>query len=282
MLPLHPPAHDTTPQLGVVLERAATLIASADALIIGAGAGMSADSGISVYRGSDGRYTDPQALIDANATTFDTDPLAAAETTRRRYADLLTADPHAGYAILDRWRRTKAYGAFVFTSNVDDMFTRAGFPANALYEVHGSHARSQCLTGCGGRTPDVFDTPSPDTSVAVCPACGEVARPNTLMFGDYGFSDTYREQQWDAFGDWFDTLPTGVNLAILEVGAGNDVRTVRNKCEALAAAYEWPLIRVNPSEPDLPSILSETGVAVPVSGLDALRALDSLITPKVG
>lgn len=282
MLPIHSPTEDLAAHLPDALARAAALIGQADALIIGAGAGMSADSGIPVYRGPDGLYTQPQALVDANAAAFDDDPVRAAETTRQRYARLLGAQPHAGYANLNEWRQAKPYGAFVYTSNVDGMFARAGFPADTVYEVHGSHVRSQCLTGCGGRAPTVFDTPPPTTAVATCPGCGEVARPNVLMFGDYAFSDTHREQQWEAFGAWFDALPALANVVVLEIGAGDDVRTVRFKCESLAAAYEWPLIRINPNEPALPASVPNTSIALPLTSAEALHALDTLIGGAVG
>lgn len=254
------------------LDAAVRLIAGADALLIGAGAGMSADSGIPVYRGPHGRYTDPTALSDANADTFAVDPEAAAEKQRCRYAQVLAATPHDGYDIVNRWRTRLAHGAFVYTSNVDSMFLRAGFPEVTLYEVHGALARSQCLTPCG--TASVFPTPPPQQQSATCPACGAIARPNVLLFGDYAFHDGYREQQWEQFARWSDTLPEQARVVILELGAGTDVATVRNKCEALSAGCDWPLIRINPHESDLPDHCAPASLGLPLGALEALRRLD--------
>lgn len=265
-----PEAHDDT---AVLLQCATRLIAGADALLIGAGAGMSADSGIPVYRGPHGRYTSPAVLAEANADTFTLDPLRAAEACRRRYADVLAATPHDGYDILNRWRVRLMHGAFVYTSNIDSMFTRIRFPESTVYEVHGALARSQCLAPCDGAVP-IFPTPSPEQGVAMCPACGDVARPNTLMFGDYAFHDAYRERQWQNFARWSDALPDAARVVILEIGAGTDVATVRNKCESLSAGCGWPLIRINPHEPVVPEHCAPDSVAIPLSALDALRVLD--------
>jgi NAD-dependent SIR2 family protein deacetylase len=39
-------------------------------------------------------------------------------------------------------------GAFVVTTNVDGHFQRAGFPAEQIWEMHGSIHQLQCLEPC--------------------------------------------------------------------------------------------------------------------------------------
>lgn len=237
---------------------------------------MSADSGIAVYRGPNGRYTDPTVLAEASADTFSANPAVAAESVRRRYAALLAATPHRGYRILNAWRTRLPHGAYAYTSNVDSMLTRSGYPDHTVYEVHGALARSQCLTPCDSHTP-VFATTPPSRGVATCPACGTVARPNVMLFGDYAFHDSHREQQWDQFAQWSDALPTAARVVIIEIGAGTEVATVRNKCESLSAGCGWPLIRINPHEPDLPGNCAPGSVSLPIGALDALQQLDRLL-----
>lgn len=258
------------------LLQAASLVQHADALLVGAGAGMSADSGIAVYRGHNGRYSSPDVLKQANADTFSIAPREAAEATRQRYLDVLAAVPHEGYRILDTWRQHLPYGAFVYTSNIDSMFTRAAFPAENVYEVHGALSRSQCLNGCAG----VFATTPPADGPAVCQHCDRLARPNVMLFGDYAFNDHHREGQWEHFSHWSDALPEEANVVILEIGAGIDVATVRNKCESLSAGCGWPLIRINPHEPDLPAHAAPGSISLPMTALTALQQLAShALTP---
>ena len=42
--------------------------------------------------------------------------------------------PHDGFASLRKWAARTHLGAFVFTSNVDGQFQKAGFDANAVHE----------------------------------------------------------------------------------------------------------------------------------------------------
>ncbi len=46
--------------------------------------------------------------------------------------------PHAGFQMLRQWGEKMANGSFVFTTNVDGQFQKAGFPAGRICEVHGS------------------------------------------------------------------------------------------------------------------------------------------------
>jgi NAD-dependent SIR2 family protein deacetylase len=259
--------------LAARLTHAASLIDHADALLIGAGAGMSADSGIAVYRGPDGRYSSPDVLAEANADFFTTDRGAAAQTYRRRYAEVNSATPHPGYEILHQWHQRSPYGAFVYTSNIDSLFIRSGFPEHTVYEVHGALRRSQCLTRCQGPATPLFHTPDPQHAIATCPHCGEPARPNVLMFGDYAFHDAYRAQQWEHFAHWSDTIPDHARVVILEIGAGADIPTVRAKCESLSAGCNWPLVRINPHEGALPSHCAPDSTSIPLNALDALSRI---------
>ena len=91
-------------------------------------------------------------------------------------------EPHDGFAILKRWMSHMSNGGFVYTSNVDGHFQKAGFSPDQVYEVHGSIGAMQCLSECDA---EIFsaDTYSPkidlDSMCAVpplprCPRCGVV------------------------------------------------------------------------------------------------------------
>ena len=87
---------------------------------------------------------------------------------------------------------TMANGAFVFTSNVDGQFQKAGFAAERICEIHGSIHHLQCADGCSERIwrADDFQPVIDDENYRLlnelphCPACGALACPNILMFGD--------------------------------------------------------------------------------------------------
>lgn len=139
------------------LRRAAEAISKSEAMLIGAGAGMGVDSGLPDFRGSDGfwrgypRYQelrlDFKAL--ANPRWFRDDPSVAWGFYGHRLELYRQTKPHDGFAALRKWGERMPFGTFVYTSNVDGQFQRAGFDPDRIIEVHGAIDRLQCLVDCG-------------------------------------------------------------------------------------------------------------------------------------
>ena len=142
-----------------LFEAAADLIAQADGLIIAAGAGMGVDSGLPDFRGNQGFWRVYPALAEARIAfeeiacpdAFRDAPERAWGFYGHRLNLYRRTIPHAGFAVLKRWGLRLPRGAFVFTSNVDGQFQRAGFDSNQVCEVHGSIHHLQCVQGCDGR-----------------------------------------------------------------------------------------------------------------------------------
>src|SRR5262245_37842596 len=139
------------------LIQAARSIRSADAILIGAGAGMGVDSGLPDFRGGEGFWKayPPYARLGldfpslANPRWFRTDPELAWGFYGHRMMLYRQTEPHGGFSILRRWMRQMRRGGFVFTSNVDGHFQCSGFSPEHVYEVHGSTGAMQCLDECG-------------------------------------------------------------------------------------------------------------------------------------
>jgi NAD-dependent SIR2 family protein deacetylase len=168
-------------------------------------------------------------------------------------------------------------GSFVFTSNVDGQFQRAGFDAEQIVEVHGTVAGMQCTRGCGVGifSAEPFQVEiDPSTMRAAfplpsCPGCGELARPNILMFGDYGWDSSETDVQERAMASWLDSLGDA-RLVVVECGAGQAVPTVRITCQKIARSCPAKLIRINTREAEVPA----GHVSLPMGALDALREID--------
>jgi NAD-dependent SIR2 family protein deacetylase len=188
-------------------------------------------------------------------------------------------EPHDGFAILRRWLSSMPRGGFVYTSNVDGHFQRAGFDPGQVYEVHGTLAGLQCLNDCGA---GVFASEAYTLSIdhetmraipplPACPECGGMARPNVLMFGDWGWDSSHSDAQQQRLASWLSSI-VGARLVIVECGAGTAVPTVRHTCEDIAHRYRGRLIRVNVREADVPS----GHISLAMTALAALRALDEM------
>jgi NAD-dependent SIR2 family protein deacetylase len=231
------------------LERAADAVASAEALVVGAGAGMGVDSGLPDFRGDQGfwRAYPPYARLGlgftalANPRWFQTDPALAWGFYGHRLHLYRATRPHDGFRILLSWAGRMRHGAFVFTSNVDGHFQRAGFDPERLVEVHGSLDWMQCTRECGVGlfAADPFTVAVDESTMRAgeplpaCPGCGALARPNVLMFapishsGDYQWDDRRTAAQFDRMNAWLREAGRA-RMVIIECGAGTAVPTVRH------------------------------------------------------
>lgn len=144
------------PNLEKAARAAARLIRQADGLIIAAGAGMGVDSGLPDFRGPEGFWRAYPALRAAgiqfteiaNPDAFESDAPLAWGFYGHRLRLYRNTEPHRGFALLQALAGDLPYGAFVFTSNVDGQFQKAGFDPERVLECHGSIHWLQCLRDC--------------------------------------------------------------------------------------------------------------------------------------
>ncbi len=262
--------------------RAAEVLRSSGALVVTAGAGMGVDSGLPDFRGPQGfwkAYPMYERLgitfVDAaNPASFEREPAFGWGFYGHRAALYRETVPHRGFRILLDWVERLGLPCFVVTSNVDGQFQKAGFPEEQVLEVHGSIHHLQCMGPCRGaiwedRAPVEIELATMRARrIPRCPHCGDVARPNILMFGDDGWIPYRTEQQRLRFEAFLDDCGDA-KLAVVELGAGTAVPTIRFTTERLALRPGATAIRVNPLEP---------GIAPPhlSFGSGALEALDGI------
>jgi NAD-dependent SIR2 family protein deacetylase len=268
-----------------LLLRAARALASADAVVVTAGAGMGVDSGLPDFRGTQGfwrAYPVYEKLglsfaSMANPRWFAADPTFAWGFYGHRLELYRRCVPHEGFALLRAFAARTRHGAFVFTSNVDGQFQRAGFEADRITEAHGSIHHLQCLDACGVGLLDAGPfsvTVDPGTLRAssplpTCPQCKGLLRPSILMFGDGGWDESRSVAQQGRLETWLGQIRGG-KIVVVECGAGTAIPTVRHFSESLARSGAT-LIRINVREPEVPS----GQIGLPMGALEALRAIEA-------
>jgi NAD-dependent SIR2 family protein deacetylase len=245
-------------------------VARAEALLVTAGAGMGVDSGLPDFRGDHGfwRAYPPYAALGlsfaelASPGWFTRDVTLAWGFYGHRLNLYRQTRPHPGFGRLRAWAAARRLGGFVFTSNVDGHFQRAGFPADRVIECHGAIDLLQCLDGCGAPIfpagadavsvdPTTFRASPPYPS---CPRCGGLARPNILMFGDDGWDPTRTEQQQRRFSSWLaEVRRARAPAVVIECGAGTAIPTVRMTSEEVARQLGATLVRINLREAEGPA-----------------------------
>jgi NAD-dependent SIR2 family protein deacetylase len=240
------------------LETSARFLAEADAIVVAAGAGIGVDSGLPDFRGNEGFWKAYPALAKArmdftriaNPAAFHHHPELAWGFYGHRLNLYRQTVPHAGFEILQRWGQEKSLGIGVFTSNVDGQFQKAGFGDNPIQECHGSIHHLQCLEPC---CDDIW--PADDFAPVIdeencllvnepphCPRCGGMARPNILMFGDWGWLSDRSAHQEKALDNW---LWEAANPVVIELGAGTAIPSVRHFSQRVLRQFRGKLIRIN-------------------------------------
>lgn len=242
----------------------------ADALIIAAGAGMGVDSGLPDFRGNEGFWAAYPPFKGrglkfsdlANPQWFDRDPALAWGFYGHRRNLYRDTNPHDGFRHLLEHGAGLPKGYFVFTSNVDGQFFKAGYNPKRVVEAHGSIHHLQCTRrSCDSgiwRSNAPIDVDNGTMLAAEplprCPSCGALARPNILMFGDARWRSERTDEQEERFAEWIGGpgAPKASRIVVVELGAGGAIPTVRDFSEQ---QQRWgsTLIRINPREPEGPA-----------------------------
>jgi NAD-dependent SIR2 family protein deacetylase len=254
---------------------------------------MGVDSGLPDFRGPEGfwRAYPPYEALGlrfeeiADPVHFAADPELAWGFYGHRLELYRRTVPHEGFAVLRSWGERLPMR--VFTSNVDGQFQKAGFAEEQVAECHGSIHFLQCMVDCGqpvwpadGVAVEVDRTTMRAVSpLPTCPECGSLARPNILMFGDAEWIPDRAAEQMRAHRAWLRELrAAGVRLAVVELGAGTALPTVRREAETASAA-SGALIRINIREPE---VRHGRGVGIAAPAAQTLRALDELVGTTPG
>ncbi|MDD2326144.1 MAG: NAD-dependent deacylase [Alphaproteobacteria bacterium] len=152
-------------------------------IVVLTGAGISAESGVPVFRGPDGLWHGRRVEDVATHEAMTRDPWGVNGffNELRRFVEKVEPNP----AHLALQKLEAAYGDkfLLVTQNVDPLHKRAG--SKNLLPMHGELQSIWC-EACGERTP-FFDDALQTTP---CPACGRTGtlRPDIVLFGEMPYA----------------------------------------------------------------------------------------------
>lgn len=170
------------------------LINDADAVVIGAGAGLSSAAGFEYggktfmdnfkYMYDEYGYQD---MYSAGFHDFDTEEEKWAYWSKMIYLNRYKFGAKDLYKRLLKLVENKDY--FVITTNVDHQFQLAGFDKTRLFYMQGDYGLFQCSKPCSKETYDnkeyvlkmveqIKDNKIPSSLIPKCPKCGRVMTTN--------------------------------------------------------------------------------------------------------
>jgi len=257
----------------------------AEAVVVCAGAGMSGNPGEMVYTDeTDFAEQYPWLVPLGYRTAYECmgllgdatvpDRLKRAYLVKHAHNQRYRFAPNPSYAALLDRLAGKDY--FVYTSNVDGNFLRAGFDADRIYTPQGDWAWFQCELPCRRDSywpalPDLerllpLVPDLPDSKVPRCPNCGRKAVGNVR--GGSWFTHAPHDDAQDRFAEWIERrIADGKNLVVLEIGVGFNTPTVtRLPMEQICRDHpNAKLVRVNPNDSQVPVDLDAVGLPQPWS-----------------
>lgn len=189
------------------------LIEASQRVAVFTGAGISTDSGIPDFRGTNGVWTRMRPILFQD---FLASAEARRETWRRRFAGddaMRAARPNRGHravAMLVRQGRAQA----VITQNIDGLHQASGLADDQVIELHGNSTYAACLD-CATRH-EILDLRAAfeaDGEVPPCRTCGGLVKTATISFGQSMPEEPMRRAQQETLAaDLF--LVLGSSLAV--------------------------------------------------------------------
>jgi len=148
-------------------------------IVVLTGAGISAESGLSTFRASDGLWAGHRVEDVATPEAFARDPVLVHQFYDARRVRLGEVEPNAAHIALARLDAEWPGELLLITQNVDDLHERAG--SRRLLHMHGELLRGWCR-GCDER----FAWAGPMGEGAACPSCQAAGRvrPDIVWFGE--------------------------------------------------------------------------------------------------
>lgn len=263
------------------IARAAKMLDGADAVLIGAGAGLSAAAGLT-YGGK--RFTDHfgdfiekygimymRDMYSAGFYPFPTEEAKWGYWSRHAWLNRIAPDALPLYQSIYAMVREKSH--FVLTTNVDHQFWKAGFSDENIFATQGDYGKIQCKKGCHPKTYDALDMLTqmyqaeedclvPSYMVPRCPECGGSMTMH-LRCDQYFVEDAHWNEAAGRYASFLEKHERD-RVLLLEMGVGFNTPTIiRFPFEQMLCGHDqWSLVRLNRNEAVLPEHFGKRAVGI--------------------
>jgi NAD-dependent SIR2 family protein deacetylase len=272
------------------------LLDNSDAIIIGAGAGLSTAAGVNYgpykFKENFKELYDKYGFTDMYSSSF-----YEFKTEEERWSYWAK---HINYLCLSMpktptykqlYNLVKDKNYFVVTTNVDRQFLKVGFDSSKVFEVQGALTKMQCAKACHNKLYDNTNLIKemlkedsnckiPSSLVPTCPVCGGKMEIN-LRKDNYFVEDDYWEEHKNSYEQFINTNKNK-KILFLELGAGfNTPGIIRYPFEDLTRKLKDAyLIRINDKYANIPSFISNKSLSINKDINKVLKGVNELYERK--
>lgn len=223
------------------------------------GAGISSDSGIPTYRGTDGiwvkgtQFHKPEEFGTFNY--FKKHPeevLQYALFRKKMFEDVEPNQSHFELAEIENILQDRFH---LLTQNIDNLHRRAG--NQRIYEVHGNNREIKCSNACKeivnlpeeikGKNIDE-DLSQRDIELLTCQRCGHWMRPNILWFDEYYDEKTHKK---------FSSLKVAKNSGVLFIVGTSGATNLPISIAETALKYGATIVDINTEDNNFTELIKD-------------------------
>ena len=151
-------------------------------VLILTGAGISAESGISTFRDSDGLWEKHRIEDVCSAGCLDTNAEATKAFYDARRADIEDKKPNYAHKVIVELKQKYPSQIALLTQNVDDLFEKAGIKQDEIVHLHG-FLKELCCRECG-EIYNIGYQKQDEYKYTQCKNCAGELRVNIVFFGE--------------------------------------------------------------------------------------------------
>lgn len=144
-------------------------------IVVLTGAGMSAESGISTFRDSNGLWENHDIMEVASPEGWKKNPSLVLDFYNKRRAQLKDVKPNRGHEILAKLE--KDFDVHIITQNVDNLHEKAG--SSKILHLHGELTKVRSIVNENY----ILDW-TEDLNLGDCDNNGKQLRPHIVWFGE--------------------------------------------------------------------------------------------------
>ncbi|HXX68731.1 MAG TPA: Sir2 family NAD-dependent protein deacetylase [Polyangiaceae bacterium] len=250
-------------------------------LVFLTGAGISAESGIPTFRGSDGFWrvgSKNYAPMDlATRAMFDRDPELVWSWYLARFAACAAATPNAGHRAIAQIQAAYGDRVALVTQNIDGLHFRAGSPPERSFAIHGDARLVRCALGCAAvMTPiPAVEPAAPEKRLSTrtrdllrCARCSSWMRPHVLWFDEMYDEHNYRSES---------ALSAARSASLLVTVGSTGATTLPMRIALECHARAVPIIDINIEENPFAQLADECGHSVRETATTALPRIATLL-----